>query len=327
MATSKNLRELPKFRDSLSYLYIERGRIEQEAKAVAWYGAEGKVSVPVSSLGVLMLGPGTSITHEAVKALADNGCLVNWVGEEGVRFYASGLGETRSSANLMRQAQWWADPVKHLNVVRQMYLMRFEDGLEPGLTLQQIRGKEGVRVRTIYARASAETGVAWSGRSYRRGSWGNADPINRALSAGAACLYGVCHAAIVSAGYSPALGFVHTGKQLSFVYDIADLYKTEVVVPAAFETVGESDDGVESRIRHRLRDAMRESRLLERVVSDLHSLFSGDSENGERFAADGAAPGELWDPGGDVKGGVSYGGDDFRESSGESAGRTEPLDD
>lgn len=327
MASLRNLRELPKFRDGLSYLYIERGRIEQEAKAVAWYGVEGKVSVPVSSLGVLMLGPGTSITHEAVKALADNGCLVNWVGEEGVRFYASGLGETRSSANLMRQAGFWADPDKHLRVVRQMYLMRFADGLEPGLTLQQIRGKEGVRVRTIYARASAETGVAWSGRSYRRDSWDNADPINRALSAGAACLYGVCHAGIVSAGYSPALGFVHTGKQLSFVYDVADLYKTEVLVPAAFETVGESEEKVESRIRHRLRDTLRDSRLLERVVSDLHSLFSSDSKEDERFAADGAAPGELWDPGGDVEGGVSYGGDDLGKRSDESAGRAEPLDD
>ena len=327
MSTLRNLRELPKFRDGLSYLYIERGRIEQDAKAIAWYGEEGKVSVPAAALGVLMLGPGTSITHEAVKALADNGCLINWVGEDSVRFYAGGTGETRSSANLMRQAERWADPGKHLQVVRRMYEMRFEGDLEPRLTLAQIRGKEGVRVRTIYARMSRETGVPWHGRSYRRGAWGSADPINRALSAGAACVYGVCHAAIVSAGYSPALGFIHTGKQLSFVYDIADLYKMEVLVPAAFRLVAESDEGVESRIRHHLRDAMREARMLERVVSDLHSLFDNETENSERFAADGAAPGELWDPSGAVKGGVSYGGDDLGESTDEPTRRAEPLDD
>ena len=327
MASLRNLRELPKFRDGLSYLYIERGRIESDAKAIAWYGEEGKVSVPAAALGVLMLGPGTSIIHEAVKALADNGCLINWVGEAGVRFYAGGAGETRSSANLMRQAAWWADPGKHLQVVRRMYTMRFDEPLSPDLSLEQIRGKEGVRVRTVYAQASREWGVPWRGRSYRRGSWGDADPVNRALSAGAACLYGVCHTAILSAGYSPALGFVHTGKQLSFVYDIADLYKTEVLVPVAFRLVAESDEGIESRVRHHLRDAMREAGLLERVVDDLHSLFSNDAEKGERFADDGAAPGELWDPEGSVAGGVSYGRDDAGKGADESARGAEPLDD
>lgn len=315
MASLRDLRELPKFRDGISYLYIEHGRIEQEAKAIAWYGADGKVSVPAAALGVLMLGPGTSITHEAIKALADNGCLVNWVGEDGVRFYASGLGETRSSANMLRQAALWADPDSRLEVVRQMYSMRFPDGLEEVLTLEQIRGREGVRVRTAYARASKESGVEWRGRSYNRGSWGSADAINRALSAGAATLYGVCHAAIVSSGYSPALGFIHTGKLLSFVYDIADLYKAEVMVPAAFRTVAESDQRVETRIRRALRDTIRESRMLERVVSDLHSLMRVDLEGDSRFAVDGASPGELWDPEGEVVGGVSYGSDDAGEST------------
>lgn len=316
MASLRDLRELPKFRDGISYLYIEHGRIEQEAKAIAWYGVDGKVSVPAAALGVLMLGPGTSITHEAIKALADNGCLVNWVGEDSVRFYASGSGETRSSANMLRQATLWADPASHLEVVRQMYSMRFPDGLEEGLTLEQIRGREGVRVRTAYARASKESGVEWRGRSYNRGSWGSSDPINRALSAGAATLYGVCHAAIVSSGYSPALGFIHTGKLLSFVYDIADLYKAEVMVPAAFRTVAESDQKVETRIRHVLRDTIRESRMLERIVSDLHALMRVDVDTESRFAADGASPGELWDPEGEVAGGMSYGRDDAGEGAG-----------
>ncbi len=315
--SNRNLRELPKFRDSLSYLYIEHGRIEQEAKAIAWYGEDGKVSIPVASLGLLMLGPGTSITHAAINALASNGCLVNWTGEEGVRFYASGTGETRSSMNLMKQAEFWADPVKHLQVVRKLYLMRFKEALAPELTLEQIRGLEGVRVRTTYAKFSKETGVAWHGRNYKRGSWSQADPINRAISAGAACLYGVCHSGIVSAGYSPALGFIHTGKQLSFVYDVADLYKMDVLIPAAFQTVSESSEGVERHIRQKLRDTMREAKLLEHIVSDLHSLFlNTDSE--DPYVTDASKPGALWDPSGNVEGGVDYGSNDFRESANKS---------
>lgn len=207
----KNLQELPRFRDGLSFIYVEHGRIEQEAKAIAWWSPDGIVSIPCAALGVLFLGPGTTITHAAIKALAASGCSVCWVGEDQTRFYAAGTGETRSSAGLIRQAAAWADPGQHLQVVRTMYSIRFPEGLPGDLTLQQIRGMEGVRVRDSYARASRETGITWHGRDYKRGSWGATDPVNRALSAASACLYGVCHAAVVSAGYSPALGFIHTG--------------------------------------------------------------------------------------------------------------------
>lgn len=303
---SINLQELPKFRDGLSYLYLEHGRLEQQDQAVAFYTQEGVISIPAAALGVLLLGPGTSVTHAAIRQLANNGCSVFWVGEEMVRFYASGMGETRSSAHLMRQVQAWADPQAHLEVVKRMYRMRFPEGLPPDLTLEQIRGREGVRVRDTYARWSRETGVPWKGRNYNRGNWAEADPINRALSAGAACLYGLCHAAIVSAGYSPALGFIHTGKQLSFVYDIADLYKAETLIPTAFQVVAESEHGVERRVRYALRDQLKRVNFLERVVDDLHRLFDG-LEIPDPYAADPAAPGELWDPGGNLQGGVMYG--------------------
>lgn len=303
---TRNLQELPKFRDGLSYIYLEHGRLEQQDQAVAFYGPDGAVMIPAAALGVLLLGPGTAITHAAVRQLANNGCSVFWVGEEMVRFYASGMGETRSSANLMRQAQAWADPVAHLEVVKRMYRMRFPEGLPADLTLEQIRGREGVRVRDTYARWSRETGVEWKGRNYNRGNWAEADPINRALSAGAACLYGIAHAAIVSAGYSPALGFIHIGKQLSFVFDVADLYKAETLIPTAFMVVAESEFGVEKRVRQTLRDQLRETRLLERIVSDLHMLFDALDLN-DPYAADASAPGQLWDVDGTVPGGVAYG--------------------
>lgn len=307
----RDLHLLPKIRDSWSYLYLERCQIEQEAKAIAAHDASGTASIPIATLALLMLGPGTSITHAAVRTLADNGCTIVWVGEAGVRCYAQGLGETRSASRLLRQAQLWSDPELHLAVVRRMYQMRFPEPLDPELTLQQIRGKEGVRVREAYAQASREFGVAWTGRSYQRTEWFYADPVNRALSAANSCLYGISHAAILSAGYSPALGFIHTGKLLSFVYDVADLYKAELTIPAAFAAVADDGPGLESRVRHKCRDLFHEQRLLARIVADLRYVLLGDAtaehDEDDQYASDEALPGGLWDPNeGVVPGGLDH---------------------
>jgi CRISPR-associated protein Cas1 len=318
----RDLHELPKLRDGLSYLYLEHGRIEQAQKAVEFFSKEGHVLVPAASLAVLLLGPGTSITHEAIKTLADNGCLINWCGEEGVRFYAQGVGETRKGYRLIRQAALVSDPHKRLEVVRRMYQFRFDEVLSPDLTLEQIRGMEGARVRRAYSEASRRYDVLWFGRNYDRKDWGAGDPINRALSAANACLNSLCHAAIVSAGYSPGLGFIHTGKQLSFVYDVADLYKTKLTVPLAFQLTAESTVKLETRIRHACRDTFHQHQLLGRILDDLDRLLNltrpMDSTTAESadYDDDAAMPGNLW-LGDDIEeapGGVNYGGDDSGES-------------
>ncbi len=320
-----DLHLLPKFRDGWSYLYVEHCRVDQEGKAIAIHDASGKVPVPCASLALLMLGPGVSITHAAITALADNGCLVAWCGEGAVRFYAVGLGETRSAANLLHQARLWADPARHLEVVVRMYRMRFPEAPSENLTLEQLRGLEGVRVREAYARASRETGVPWSGRQYKRTSWAEADPVNRALSVGNSCLYGVCHAGIVSAGFSPALGFVHTGKMLSFVYDVADLYKAEVTVPVAFREAAAGNADLERRVRKACRDAFTSQQLLHRIMEDLGRILAVDGAEsaGPEYQADAARPGGLWDgAAGEVKGGENYspGEDgDGRDGAGEGA--------
>jgi CRISPR-associated protein Cas1 len=159
----KDLHFLPRVRDSLTYLYCEHSRVDQEDKAIALHDAQGKTPVPCASLSALILGPGTTITHAAIRTLADSGCLVLWAGENGVRFYAQGMGETRSARNLLHQASLWANPTTRLEVVIRMYRIRFKDPLPDGLTLRQIRGKEGIRVREAYACASRRTGVPWAG--------------------------------------------------------------------------------------------------------------------------------------------------------------------
>jgi CRISPR-associated protein Cas1 len=295
----QDLHELPKLRDSLSYLYVEHATLNQKNQAIEyWRQEEGRVMIPVANLSVLMLGPGTSISHAAVKTLAENGCSVLWVGEESTRFYASGTGETRKSFHLLRQAELASDPESRLAVIREMYQIRFDEILPPELTLEQIRGKEGARVRSAYYQAAAEHGVEWQGRRYDRSNWGRGDPVNRALSAANALMNGVCHAAIVSGGYSPAIGFIHTGKQLSFVYDIADLYKSEITVPLAFETVAESKEKVESRVRAACREKFKEVKLLQRILPDIDHLLSIDKEPVDDpgdVDSDPALPAPLWD--------------------------------
>lgn len=310
---TRNLRELPKLRDGLGYLYFEHGRIEQQDQSIALIKAPAQdaaagevICVPCAALGVLLLGPGTTITHAAVKALADNGCSALWLGEEGQRFYAQGSGETRSSARLLKQVAAMATPQRHLGVVVRLYRMRFPEKLPDNLTLQQLRGREGARVRDAYAHWSRVTGVEWNGRNYDRGNWQNSDPVNRAISAANSCLYGLAHAGIVSLGFSPALGFIHTGKQLSFVYDVADLYKLETVVPAAFATVAESQFQVEARVRKSLRERCHGIGLLDRMSKDLLTLFDLDETEADTWSTDPAAPGQLWDGASTVEGGKSY---------------------
>jgi len=264
-----DLHTLPKLRDGLSFLYLEHGIIERAQNAIEVLNDEGRTMVPVAALATLMLGPGTSITHAAIRVLAENGCLVIWCGEGAVRFYAHGYGETRKGYHLLRQAELAGNPAKRMDVVQRMYRFRFGEQLAPDLSLEQIRGMEGARVRKAYAEASRRYAVPWHGRQYDRSDWAAADPLNRALSAANACLNGICHAGIVSGGYSPGLGFIHTGRQLSFVYDIADLYKADLTIPIAFHTTAQGDQQIDRRVRIACRDAFKATKLLQRILPDI----------------------------------------------------------
>ena len=304
-----NLRALARFNDSLSFLYIEHAIIEREDHSVAAFTAQGRISIPAANLSSLLLGPGTRITHAAIAVLAQCGCVVVWVGEDGLRFYAAVQNKTRSSAGLERQCKAWSDDRQREAVVRQLHAMRFSEAIPQGLSLQQIRGREGARVRDAYRSASQRFGVPWSGRSYERKAWPSTDPVNRALSAANAALYAVCLAATHAQGYSPALGFIHTGKQLSFVYDLADLFKMDLTVPAAFEAAAQSAADIETRTRVRFRELAYEFHLRERIIAAMGQLFGDSGEASPLDADDGAHPGVLWDPSGNVEGGIQHGGD------------------
>jgi CRISPR-associated protein Cas1 len=303
-----NLRALARYTDSLSHVYLEHAVIEQEDHSIAAFTPEGRITLPAANLSSVILGPGTRITHAAIKILADCGALVAWTGAEGLRFYASGQPKTRLSNGIEAQAKHWADPDLHLLVVRRMYQLRFNERLPASLTLQQIRGKEGVRVRETYQTLAKAYGVQWNGRRYDRESWKDADPVNQALSSANAALYAIILAGLHSLGYSPSLGFVHTGKQLSFAYDVADLVKTETSIPAAFEAASGGPERVESRARRLLRDRCCQDRLQDRLTKIIPALF--DTKNPELDQSCSNEVGALWDSAGPIPGGVQHGRDD-----------------
>lgn len=277
----RTLHELPRFQDRWSYLYLEMGRLDQDSDGLMFHQAETKTPVPIDQLSLVMLGPGSTITHAAVKALALNNCLVAWTGQDGIKLYAASLGGTYSARRLLRQARLVSDESKRLEIAWRMYRFRFSDPIPFIVSLESIRGMEGIRVRRTYAEISKKYGVKWEGRRYDQKNWNNSDPVNRALSAANSCLYGVCHAAILSAGYSAALGFIHTGKLLSFVYDVADLYKTELTIPVAFKVASQNPNNLERAVRFECRKAFHEFKLMERIIPDITEVMGVSDDFGE----------------------------------------------
>lgn len=306
----KNLHILTRLEDSTSFVYLEKAVLEKRDSGLVAYFGNNAVFLPTSSISSIALGPGTSVTHGAMSVIAESGASVSWVGEGSFKFYATGGGRTRSSENTLVQAKAWADKATRTEVVRRMYQKRFDGELDHKLTIAQIRGKEGARVRDVYAQASQKYAVPWNGRSYKLSSWNDSDPVNKCLSMGSAMLYGVCHSAISALGFSPALGFIHTGKSLSFVYDIADLYKMETVVPAAFEAVSLGTESAESELRRLLRAKFSEIDLMKSLSTDIPLLFSKLRVSSAALQDLNEPSIELWGDEGSVCGGVNYAGND-----------------
>jgi CRISPR-associated protein Cas1 len=273
-----SLQELPQIADRLSFLYLEHCQLSREDSAILVRDEKGTVRIPAAAISTLLLGPGTNLTHRAVELIGDAGVGIVWVGENGVRYYASGRPLTHRSNLLMRQAEMVSNQRLHLKVVRKMYQIRFPDDDTSGMTTQQLRGREGSRVRKIYKEQSAKWGVEWNGRNYDTDNFEGGDLVNQALSAGNVCLYGVAHAVITALGCSPGLGFIHVGHECSFVYDMADLYKAEITIPIAFEIASEAPEDLPRTVRRRVRDEVASVHLLERMVKDIHALFLKDDE-------------------------------------------------
>lgn len=304
-----DLQALPQVKDRMTFLYLEHCTLERQDGAITVTDENGVVHIPTAAISVLLLGHGTRVTHRAMELMGDTGVGAVWVGEHGVRYYAHGRPLTTRANLLIRQAELVSNTRKHLDVVRKMYQLRFPDENVAHLTMQQLRGREGSRVRNVYRAYAKETGVAWNGRVYNPDDFSSGDAVNQALSAGHACLYGLAHAVIVALGCAPGLGFIHVGHERSFVYDIADLYKSEITIPIAFQTAAEAPEDLPAIVRRRVRDAMVSARILERMVHDIRWLLSPAEESMELEEAI-----YLWD---NQRGVVSNGINYFREEEGD----------
>ncbi|KWW98098.1 CRISPR-associated protein Cas1 [Carbonactinospora thermoautotrophica] len=308
---------LPRVADSLSFLYLDVVRVVQDDTGVCALieGPRGtdRVYLPVAALSCVLLGPGTSITQPALATIARHGTSLVCVGSGAVRCYAGILPDSLTTAWLERQTRAWADDTARLAVAVRMYERRFGVPVPENTTLAQLRGLEGQRVKALYKQLAQRYRIGRFRRNYDPAAWDQQDPVNLALSAANACLYGVVHAAVLALGCSPALGFIHTGTQHAFVYDIADLYKAEVTIPLAFSLHAATDPEREARLR--LRDQFRLLRLLPRIVIDIQNLLDPDNATSRTTPKETLV--ELWDPVvGPVPAGVNYGNEpaDLEES-------------
>ena len=299
-----DLQALPRIQDRMTFLYLEHCQLYREDSAIAVRDEKGVVCVPAAAISVLLLGPGTTVTHQAIVLIGDAGVTAIWVGEQGVRYYAGGRSLTGQAQMLIRQANLVSNAREHLRVVRQMYQMRFPGEDVSHLTMQQLRGREGSRMRQAYRNASRRWAVPWSGRQYRPGEFEDGSPVNQALTAGNLCLYGLAHAVIFALGCSAGLGFLHVGHENSFVYDIADLYKAEIVIPLAFELAAQAPPDLPGEMRRRTRDKMAAAHILERMVRDIRALLLPEASEASAEAANELY---LWNgTAGVLRGGISY---------------------
>ncbi|MFA1551776.1 type I-E CRISPR-associated endonuclease Cas1e [Actinomadura chokoriensis] len=274
-------RELTRMSDRLSFIYLERCTLHREDNAITAEDADGITHIPSATIGTLLLGPGTRVTHQAMSVLGDSGAGVVWVGEQGVRFYSGGRSLNRSSALVEAQATAWANRRTRLDVARAMYRMRFPGEDPSGLSRHELLGREGRRVKERYRYEAARFGLTWNGRQYVPGDFDSGDAANQAVTAAAQCMYGVAQTTVAALGCSPGLGFIHSGHELAFVLDIADLYKTEIAIPISFEVAAESHEDVGSRTRRALRDRINEVGLLRRCVQDIKRLLLPDDSSAD----------------------------------------------
>src|SRR5699024_8764210 len=231
-----------------------------------------RMHIPVGSVACLLLEPGTRVSHAAVKLAATVGTLLIWVGEAGVRLYSAGQPGGARSDKLLYQARLALEDNLRLKVVRKMFELRFGEPPPSRRSVDQLRGMEGARVRQLYKQLAQQHGIRWRGRNYDPNQWEASDPVNKCLSAATACLYGISEAAILAAGYTPAIGFLHTGKPRSFVYDIADIIKFETVVPAAFQIAAKNTHAPDRAVRIACRDAFKKKRILNRLIPMIEEI-------------------------------------------------------
>jgi CRISPR-associated protein Cas1 len=275
---------LPQVKDKYPFIYLERGRLEIDDASIKWIDSDANVvRLPIATLNCLLLGPGTSITHEAVKVAAQANCSICWVGEDSLLFYACGQTPTSDTRNMREQMQLSADPQKSLEVAKRMFARRFPEADIADKTLKELMPMEGQRVRALYEQKAKEYGVGWKGRSYAPGKFQLSDVTNQVITACNAALYGILSSALHSMGYSPHIGFIHSGSPLPFVYDMADLYKEHLCIDLAFSlTLEMAGKYNKHMVSAAFRQRVIDFDLLDKIGNDINEMLRGKNARRNR---------------------------------------------
>lgn len=266
---------LPQVKDKYPFVYLERGRLEIDDASVKWIDCDNNVvRLPIATLNCLLLGPGTTITHEAVKVIAQSNCSLCWVGEDSLLFYAGGQTPSADTRNMREQMKLSAEPKKSVEVARRMYAKRFPEANLVGKSLKEMMGMEGYRVRALYEQKSQEYGVGWKGRNFTPGKFEMGDITNQVLTSSNAALYGILSSVVHSMGYSPYIGFIHSGSPLPFVYDLADLYKEYLCIDLAFSmTLEMAGQYNKHKVLTAFRQRVIETDLLGNIGQDIETIL------------------------------------------------------
>lgn len=285
---------LPTVSRRLGVLTLEHARLSVEGHSVVAHTAGETLSIPINTLSAVFLGPGTSLTQKVAVRCADAGTVLIWTGSGVVRAYGSITPLAVQSQLLHKQVEAWADRRRRLMVARQMYALRFPGDDTSPWTLRELRAAEGRRVRDRYREVCEAAGIVWKRRET---DWDRSDDLNRAITTAYQALYGAALGAILALGLHPGLGFIHTGKLQSLVYDVADLHKTGMGLETAILAYLGSDSDVERATRAAMNRSFRKHSVLPSMVAALHHLFDAGDVTVDALTRDDL---RLFDPRGDL---------------------------
>lgn len=266
--------------DRHGLIWLDRGRLEVEDGCLRFVTAgngelaAGDYQVPHQAISLVLLGPGSSVTHDALRLLARHGCALAAVGEGGVRFYTAPPLMPDSSALARAQVRRWGDPATRMEVARAMYALRFDEIVRTR-DIEVLRGQEGARVKRAYALAAERYGVRWTGRRYDRADPGAGDLANQAINHAGAAMTAAAAVAVAATGAIPQLGFVHEDSGQAFVLDVADLFRHDVLLDVAFGAARDAAKGepVERLVRRRAALLFRQRQVIPTMIDRIKGLL------------------------------------------------------
>lgn len=261
-------------------LWLDRGRLDVEAGCLRFTTAGGALAagdyqIPQQALSMVLLGPGSSITHDALRLLAHQGTALAAIGEGGVRLYTAPPMMAATSALARRQAALWAKPASRIAVARKMYALRLGEIL-PHRDIEVQRGIEGGRVKEAYRRLAEEYEIDWRGRRYDRANPSAADPPNQAINHASSAVVAAASIAVQATAAIPQLGFVHEDSSQAFTLDIADLFRDEVTLRIAFGAVKESASSqrtLEQLVRRHANAAFAKDDVIPTMIDRIKTLM------------------------------------------------------